>query len=298
MIPLALASVLASISVSGETSCPSARQVASRLVELLPQDDVDGVLQIAAEGGAVRAVLRRRSGEIVGSRRFEATSACGDLADLVAVAVAAWQSDVHAEFPDTRAPATRRPAARPAGTARATATPARPRRIEIEAGLFTHLAPAAPRPSGALGASVGAGWVPAAGGLGARLGVRAEREHHLPLGAGAVRWQRVSAALGPCFGVALGPTRWRLEGQALLVGALLRVRGAGFPEGGRRTRAFDPGVVGGVRLSRRAAPVSPWLELGIEAWGKRHEVLQSTDLTRTLPRVGGALSLGASFGGS
>lgn len=108
MLPacVALISVLAmpAVSVKGNTRCPSAADVGTRVAAMLPlvatarAPDVAELDEIDRGGPNLRLTLRRPDGALIGQRLLAREYSCAELAAAAAVIIATWESDVHPEF--------------------------------------------------------------------------------------------------------------------------------------------------------------------------------------------------------
>jgi hypothetical protein len=290
------------VAVESEAACPAAEDVTSRVAALLPArttGDGPDVVRLARSGAALRVSLSRPDGTPVGERTLDGGFPCADLAAATAVIVAAWESDVHAEFRSGRLPALAPEVAAHTAPAPAPA-PAAPRAdtgaLELGAAVTGSMAPASASAGLAAGGLLVASWVPARHRLGARLAAASTTERQLPLDTGHVSWRRVEAALGPLLRLG-GASAWAVDVHAEAVVSLLGASGDGFVMN-RSASTVEPGVGAGVRLLRRgAAPlVVPWLELAAAGW-LRPQAAYATPAGASvdLPRLEATLALGVSY---
>ncbi len=225
--------------VKGET-CPALVDVEQRVRVILHLSDErplnEGVVVERREAGLF-VELRGVDGGLIGERVLPKEGSCDDLAQVAAVVLSAWLSDVHPDFagdlptPVVEAPREAEPTPPPS-----VEPPPKP----VVASLPVRAAARAPWGRWELNASVGGSLtgetVALAGSVGAALlsprgwGVRAltmvDKTRREPLGDGSVVWRRWPIALGPTL---------RLDGGALrydftLAPALswLRVSGTDF----------------------------------------------------------------------
>jgi hypothetical protein len=272
---------LVAVVVEGTSACPTPAAVEQSLRPLLPEGGRD-VVRLEAQDGTLQVTLVRADGSNAGRRTLGGEHTCQELAEAVAVMIAAWQSDLAGE----------RALAPPPVAVVATPPPPvipRPRPSwEVGAGLGGTLSGAAVAPALLL-----LGDVSLLGplGAGARIGLDGNRNAALP--GGSARWRRATLAVGPR--VRYGE---RLAAEAHLGPALgwLHIAAQGFdaPQG---HDAVVGGLEGELRLSWRQRGLRPWLALGAAFWPARIVVYQLPDRTeKALPRLQGAATLGLSFG--
>lgn len=300
VLALLLASSAPVVIVEGDTACPTPAEVAARVATLLPagagtaQADV---ARIEVEAGTMRVTLTRSDGATLGERAIDGTFPCADLAEAAAVVLATWESDVHPEY---RAAPPPHPAPTEPPVVAVTAPPPAPRApaaFDLGAAVAGSLAPS---PAGgaapALGALAVGSWTPS-GRLGLRGALQWTAERELELGAGAVRWRRATAALGPQLRFTSPDTRWALDLHADGLAAWLTAGGAGFTRD-RQGDSFDPGLGAGVRalwFGRRG--LVPWLELAGAGWLRSQTAFATPGVDAVaLPRLETTLALGLSFG--
>ncbi|MGA9524113.1 MAG: hypothetical protein WBV82_21815 [Myxococcaceae bacterium] len=274
-----LAALIASIDVTGSTTCPAPAEVAARVDVLAPElasrvGGVHATLEPVPDG--VRILLRRTDGTHAGARQLTGAGHCGELADAAAVLVLSWARQLDAEAGDAQAPPEQSLPAQdlPGETPRAREEAPAPRDTSIVVDL-----------AAGLSASLAGGDV-AIGGRG--FGALTSREHGLggtlglaalgvrSSGSGATTWERFALSAGPHYRFTRGPVR--IDLHADLVAGLLSVvddeKGSGA--------SFDPGVSGGVRV---LGPAGLWGGVQGTAWPRspmpRFEVLLSAGLSWT-----------------
>lgn len=300
LLALLLAASAPVVVVEGDTACPTPAEVAARVATLLPAGggtEPADVARIEVEAGTMRVTLTRPDGATLGERAIDGTFPCADLAEAAAVVLATWESDVHPEYraappppPAPGAPAVAVVAAPPPPAPRA------PAAYDLGAAVAGSLAPSSGGAAPALGALAVGSWTPS-GRLGLRGAVQWTAERELELGAGAVGWRRVTAALGPQLRFTTAGTRWALDFHAEGLAAWLTASGSGFTRD-RQGDSFDPGLGAGVRaLWFGRQGLVPWLELAGAGWLRSQTAFATPGVDAvTLPRLEATLALGLSFG--
>src|SRR4051812_39512595 len=89
------------LAVEGAPTCPAPAEVTARLQTLLPRlDPWDAIehAQLVEDGVVLRVTLTDAKGALVAERLLPANASCAALADAAALVIAAWKSDVHAQF--------------------------------------------------------------------------------------------------------------------------------------------------------------------------------------------------------
>src|SRR5262245_50285486 len=93
MLPLVLWLIFG-LTVQGDTVCPTAAEVATRLAQVVPRDrDSNGVVYLSSAAGGVHIALYNRSGTQLAERELEG-NACAELAQAAAVVIASWQAEI------------------------------------------------------------------------------------------------------------------------------------------------------------------------------------------------------------
>jgi hypothetical protein len=174
-------------------NCPSAQDLEQRLARTLPArvtTESPDVAHVFKQGDVLQIELVSPDAALIAERSLPYVGSCVELADMVAVILASWESDVHPEF--ARAGADSPPV--PVVARQSLAWPARPAgsRFDLVAGVGVSLAD-----SPTFAGIVAGGWFPRGAGLGLRLWGAGESRHTLSLGAHDAEWRRwlVGAAL-------------------------------------------------------------------------------------------------------
>ncbi len=313
--------------VRGDTSCPTAAEVAAALVGLVapakPSASASAapaaqdVAELIAQGTSVSVRLTSSKGELIGEKRLPDTLSCAARARTAAVIVAAWE---------TRLRGVTGPLA-PVSNARATAAAATPPPVEAprappaataaSAPAMVLAAPAlalGPAPAGhaiqietgvaALASITAAGLAPAAlveiswsrrdSAFALGLGALAVGAHATAVASGRGDWRRFGGLLD-----LKSSTRWtavELQMHAGLALTALAINGQALPTTSSAT-IFDPGIVVGVRLRSSARRLAPWLEATAASWPRSHSLyVNGSTASVQLPPFEGLLGAGFSFG--
>jgi hypothetical protein len=280
--------VLASLgfSIRGTSDCPRLEDVHARLSEMVTLSDGQRVEESAVverRDGSVHVALESANGRVIGERELVAAGSCEELAQVVAVILAAWLGDAHPELisrlPESDAPSTAdqtpsegvapAPPASPQTAAPSAIRLEPPRRDERAAREWRQLVSTV-----ALGSSVGQGgvvpgaqaglaWLGRGSSFGwsLSLGISGARER--ALGDGLVRWSRWPLATGPVLRIA--SERLALELQAGPAIAWLRLAGFGFP-GSAPHQDVSYGGFAAFRLGWRAATLEPFIGVSPYLW--------------------------------
>jgi hypothetical protein len=281
------ATLLSALPVHVEADgCPSGTEIERRLEAMLrttspkPAD----VARVTRSGSGLRIDLVSADGVLIAERALEYAGTCAELADMVAVIVASWESDVHPEFA--------RPAAEPVTTTAAAKAESveRPRfHFDIAAGAGASLAD-----SVAFGGTATITWFPKGGSLGARLSGLGETTHTTNVGIRQAHWNRWLVGL---------ELDWRLPGITTSLGfhggvalAVLQAGGVNFDQNASDS-SLSPAALAGTRWSL-------WVSRHWAAFADitanyclRAQTLRGAE-TRQLPHLEGLLTLGVAVGES
>jgi hypothetical protein len=299
------ASVLSALPVGGSALCPAPREVQAALESLLPQGGRPGdAAEINSVGGGLEVTLHDARGTLIAHRVFAERTGCDTLAQAAALLIAAWEAETP---PGTRPDAPSKLAETEAEGANADATS----RAEADARAGDALGVASSRdPSGGWPIEVGGGAVAswadalAVGGLldvaagppGRWAGVASfegTTARSLPLGGGAINWQRWQLGLGARLRLTQAP---ELAAQAEAVGAAVALASSGFQTDGSAIQV-EPGGRLTLRASIHLGPVIGWLEVAGTAWFLRQlGVVQDVASTAQLPRYEVLAAAGVAVG--
>jgi hypothetical protein len=280
-------------------SCPAAAEVEAKLAPLLaPGVEVTaadvGVLDEGSDG-ALAVSLLGGDGRTRFSRQLAPAATCAEQAEIVAVTLAAWESEIHPtvalRLDHLTAPA---PVPAPVETVRQAPAPppqaSTPLSVAVGAAGLASFRPDLAA-GGRLEASVGAQgrrlrW---------QLSATAFAEHRQALETGEATWWRLYVTAGPEYAWRLG-RRWQIAAAGGPVLGLLTTAGSGFPVD-LQDRSLDVGAEARLRLAVRWRRVLPWVEVSALAWIRRQTVAVtgSTDSSLDLPRVDPLVAAGADF---
>lgn len=293
-----------SVTVEGKTTCPSPAEVTLQLEPLLPRLEPWDTIQHAQlrdDGVVVRLTLVDDTGARLGERRLPTSASCATLAKAVALVIASWKSDVHADFA-----ADLPPVPEPVAPGRAGAR-ARAGAPDLECLIGAGMGAAGPGSGADDARSVGALaplfllrtiFTPPGRSLGGALFASFETDRTLNLSPGQVRWGRWAAGAGVDLR-AVG--RWaRLAMRADVALARVALAGVGFTDDFTRT-GWTPGGITAVRLVLPAGPpglgLSAWWELGAGFWWRAEEArVEPAGITARLPRLTLMTTLGVALG--
>ena len=287
--------VVAALPVQVESAtCPSGHEVELALAALLPsvseaiRPDVARVLRW---GDRLQIELVSPDAAPIAQRWVEATGSCIELAELIAVVIASWESDVH--------PAFTRPHAEPtAPMAKAAAQPAPPALPAPSSPAFYEVAAGASLSwsgSPALGGILTMGWVPRGAGPGLHLSAIVESTRTLDLSPGQATWRRWTGSAELDW--RLPNASWALDFHGGLGFGWLDASGVGFLQNHSGT-SYSLGGAAGARFSRQVTRgASLWLELAATYWPRNQTLYgQPNGAPQGIPHYQGLASIGLSLG--
>jgi hypothetical protein len=216
---------------------------------------------VGRAGGKLTLTLHRADGSAVVERQLDAQGSCAELAGALALMIAVWHAQEHAELPG------------PAALA-----PPPPRAYALEAR--THLLASFSGGEVAPGALLAVvlwrrRWGLALSATGTTL-----REQ--PLGRGTAAWTRGALALGPTRRLVAGPLALDLSLEALL--GLTFGRGSGYASNQSPT-GWTLGGGAGLLLSRAWGPFLLSLGSSGAVWRAQDLVVDGAGARRGLPRA-------------
>ena len=288
----------AAVDVTGDSSCPSAAEVAAALPGLIGPTDPDIAADQASltdDGSAVTVALRRASGDLVGEKRLDAGLSCEQRARAAAVVIAAWEARPGVQANTLAVPAPPpRPAAvvaeRSPGDLTARAGPA-PIDVEPGASLGASLNGASPAPVAAIEVAFSRRdglIIPAVGAL--FVGT-----HTRSVGPGDGTWRRYGL-LATVGSRRSWSAAWA-EARVGVAATLLDISGDSYPSNGAGI-TFDPGITLGARCGPRFGPVRLWIDATAAFWPRGQTLTVSgVPASAALPRGEALLGLGASYAG-
>jgi len=280
-------------------TCPSGHEVEQALAamlssasEAIPPDQA----HVLRWGNRLHIELVGPDAAVIADRWIADSGSCVELAELIAVVIASWESDVHPEFsrPHTEAipvALSEKPTAR--------SLPPAPR----SAAFYEAAAGASMSWSGspALAGVLTLGWFPRGAGPGLHLSATVESTRSLDLtpgpASGQATWRRWAASAELDWRLPSGP--WALDLHGGLGFAWLDASGVGFFQN-RSGYSFSPGGAAGVRFTRLVTRGSfAWLELAANYWPRKQVLYgQPNASQQEIPHYQGLASVGLAFGRS
>ncbi len=281
-------------------SCPAAADVEARLAPLLASDAGSpgsevGVVSESDDGGVAVSLLGG-DGRPRFSRRLPRAATCADQAETVAVALAAWELEIHpavalrldrlAVAPPLVAPIAAEPTLRVAAPA-----PASPP-LTLALGAAALIAV---RPNLAPGARVQASLGTDGGRLRWQLSMTGLGNHEESGSRGQVSWWRVYLAGGPEVALPF-QQRWQAAIGAGPVFGLASIAGTGFPVN-RRAYSADLGAEAHLRVAVRWRRIAPWIGAATVWWVRRQTAVATggQPFSLDLPSLEPMLQAGADF---
>jgi hypothetical protein len=305
----------AALRVEGETSCPTAAQVAADVQKILGLSDEYAPkvhASLTLDGAFIDLKLSESDGTSLGERRLQANEDCVVLSRTAAVMLAAWLTDQHPEFL-VALPANAEPNA-PPGAASGSSSPPPPPPPPTPAGTpitqspkpGATTKPSAPTPSThrlALAAAIGGGWassqfVPAAWlgvsldpvttGWGVQLSAAWLGAYSQSLGTGNVSWTRWPLMAGPYARFAFGSATVELEAGPAL--GWLRLDGQQFSPNAPASSHTSLGGYGALRFMPKAGAWHPFVMAAPVFWlghanAEAKNVDPTQDVQTRLPSV-------------
>lgn len=289
VVALSALVVLAALPVQVEaTDCPNAgeieRALSARLAARAEGTPPDRA-RLWRQDGLVHLELVNADGAVIAERTLVPRATCAETAELAAVVLASWESDVHPAF--VGAPAEVSPRR---GLAEPVSAPARPASFDLAAGVGLGWASGS-----AAVASLAATWVGRGEGIGARLWGSLDGARTLTLEPGSARWGRASA--GAALAWRRGSGRIALDAFAGAGIGRLSATGSGFGTD-KSAVSFSPVASAGGRVALwSTAHVAAWLGVETAWWLRRQTVYRSPDgLARDVPSFEVAALLGLAVG--
>lgn len=266
-------------------ACPSAKEIERRLETMLPAtpSEYPDVVRVSRSAQGAHIELMSADGVLVAERDLEHAGSCVELADMVAVIVASWQSDVHPEFVHAAPAPTSPPAAMDERTPRVRS------HVDVAAGAGPSLSD-----SIALGGALAVTWFPPDAGLGARLSAVGETTHTSDVGIRQADWKRWLVGLELDWRLAGAITTLDLHGGVAL--AIVEAGGVDFDRNTSDT-SLSAAALAGTRwslwLGRRWAAYADVTA----AYCQRDQTLLGTT-ARQLPHYQALATIGVAFGQS
>lgn len=285
-----LASWLA-LNVHGDLTCPTPAEVSRVLTGLVPAraaKPAEGRAYLSASGGFVTIELWGLDGGLMAERRLDSVGSCAEMAEAVAVILAAWQADLS---PRRAQGVTELPAAAAVSPAPESAA-GPPVLFDVGAAALTSLVSG----KAELGGKVEGVLLPFASPLGFHLAAAAASSHTQtstspPVGA---QWIRPALSAGPNL-------RWRgqsfavdVHGDAVL--ALQRVKGVGLTTISSDT-SVQFGLAAGLRGLRTWNHIAAWIGTDLLVYqGQDNLTVGNSQSIGRLPHLELQVTLGFSLG--
>lgn len=274
----------AGLSVSGSSTCPHPRDVATQLDAVLPSR-ATGAFQAFIENtstGTVTVELQDEHGGVVGAGSLPGNEPCDALANAAAVMIAAWHARLAAPASVPTLPA-QRPAPPPA-------PPATRLRFELAAAPALVLGGGAATLGGRLSGTLG----PQGSRWKGELAITAQAWRDISMGTGSAQWLRTAVQLGPAWAVLEGPFRVQLGFFG--IGSLLSVQGLGF-DSNLASSGFELGAGASATAAYPLRNLSPFLTVGTSYWpGVQKLTIGGIEQSATVPQLEVFIALGAAWG--
>lgn len=268
--------------IASHASCPSARDIASQLSVLMPENAQPGTVVVSATADGLLIDLRPENPTFAALRTVTVGDDCDERARVTAVVISTWWPLVGAEPRSNDAVAAR------VATPIVVETPART--LRLAAGAFASVTGDGAAPGGRVEIT----WLPKqARGFGLRASTSYAGAREVALGRGQASWSRATAELGPSL--SLG----NLGFDAGAVLGRLWIGGEGFDQQ-QSSQGNTIGMTVGARAEWPWGRLAPWIEARGLLWPQSQSVyvLDASTGQRTshaLPRaelqLGGGIAL-------
>jgi hypothetical protein len=298
MTAVFLASWMALLEIQGDVTCPTAAEVSQHLTKLVPESAAPSSAPaphalLSAGPGFVGVALLSANGDLLADRRLDSSGSCSDLAEAVAVVLAAWHAKLS---PAVAVPVVTPP---PAPVELVAASPPKvesPRPLAFDVGIAV-LAAIVVGGDATFGAKLEGTLNPFRIPVGAHLALsmssthttHAETASSLPVEA---RWLRPALAIGP--NLRLGQTLM-LDLHVDGVLALLHVEGAGLDAPSSDT-GVQFGFAAGLRGLWRWQSGTVWLGVDFLDYPARDRLTVGNYEVGRLPHLEVQVALGIALG--
>lgn len=273
------------IRVTGAATCPSTDAVQNHLEVLLGEKNVTGwSATLRHTPGGVQVALVEGDGTVVSQRVMPSDRPCEDLANIAALLLASWLSDLTSQ----------------AVSAEPLPGLSLPAPIASEPGNHSWSWEVGLAPTGSFtGGSLAPGGLlqleagPADARWALRIAGLYDGPRQAPEGPGAVSWQRFQGDLGATYELSRSPYSLEIGGDIVFSDLLLR--GLQFPADASAT-SLDPGIDISFRLAALRGPWHPWVGVWATLWTRQEvPLVQGLTLQATLPQVEACVGLGFSW---
>jgi hypothetical protein len=289
------------VEVVGDSACPTAAAVTSRLAALTPssnlavEPEAANRVTLARGADALELALVDPRGARLAAKTLAASGTCDELAAAAAVVVAAWQADLNPDLtPGVTLPEERAPSAMPSLVVAAppVALAGRATSFGVGLGLLASDAGGAVAPGASLQGWIGLGTRGL--GVGATLSGTTSRSAAVGQLPAAASWTRTTLGVGP--NVVVGHSSVRVEAHAQALAALLHVRGVGITNAASDTTPELGAAVGG-KLEGITGTSVVWVGVDALAWpGQQRLLIENLPGDGRLSRFEVTASLGVGFG--
>jgi hypothetical protein len=296
MLPAALWAplVLVALPVQVESAdCPSGPQIeqalASRLAPAAPDTRPDRV-HVWKQDGLLHIELVNPDSAIIAERTLVERGSCQETAELVAVVVASWETDVHPAFAEPPANIVAAASASTPAPPKTAATPPLSSSFDFALGAGPSLAS-----SVALAGAASFTWIPRGSGLGLRLSALADGQRNLSLGGGRAAWRRGMVGAEADWRSSRG--RASFDVYAGLRAGRLSVEGRDFEVNQSQTSFFPALALGGRVAWWANRRLAVWLDiLGVLSLRTQSTYALPGSEEHRLPKFQGLALLGVALG--
>lgn len=284
------------VEIVSDSACPAPAEVGRRLAQIAPSREQAAPAghraRLSRGDRTVHVELLNDAGARIAERDLDANERCEDLAQAVAIVIAAWETDL--DPPVAGHVALPRPAQITTGTAVVSGQPPRGSAPSFDLGLA--LMASSTGGQVAPGARL-EGWIAPANrhlGLGVVLSGATARSESVGALSGAARWTRFAIGAGP--DARLGVGRTTMDAHAHLLAAALHVEGVGLATNSSDTSAqFGAGA--GVRIGRPWGNATPWIGADVLYWAGHDQLTIAGSSSRgELPHLEAQIAVGLSLG--
>jgi hypothetical protein len=288
--------------VTGDSTCPTPAEVQDQLAALAPATDGDATakpplhrVNISGAGPSVQVELLDLDGRLVADRTLERTGSCSDVAEAVAVILAAWEAKLN---PNVATPVVRAPDAQPyqpvSSPVVESVKPQPSRPAAYDGGLAVLVSSAGG--DAALGGRLEGCLFPAGRSLGLDVALSATATHTQSIAtpASAAQWTRAALSAGPTYRLRRNALMLDLHAGPVL--ALLHVQGAGLSPAASDTSA-QLGVQAGFRALWARSIAAGWLGVDVTTYpGQDRLTIGNYGEVGQLPHVDVQITFGLSLG--
>jgi len=289
--------------VTGDSTCPTPAEVRQQLAALALSPDGDAAARPAAHranissaGASIHVELLSLDGQLVAERALERTGSCGDVAEAIAVIIAAWEATFNPNLAtpvvEPPKPPHYEPGSALAQREDAKSPPSHP--IPFDAGLA--LLASIAGGEAAFGAKLESGLFPDSGSLGLDVALSATSTHtqSIAMPAVAAQWTRAALSAGPTYRLRRNPTALDVHAGGAL--ALLHVQGSGLSSTSSDTSA-QLGVTAGLRFIWAWNNAAAWLGTDVFTYpGQDRLTIGNYGEVGQLPHVEVQIAVGISAG--